>query len=66
MSNYVPECIDRSDMFVCPAKACKYDPIFFPCQDGKYCILDNLVCDGYTQCEDGSGRIQALKYIYKF
>ena len=66
LSSYVPECADGSDVFVCPAEACKNDTRFFPCQDGKYCIHKNLLCDGYTQCEDGSGRIQALKYIYKF
>ena len=29
---------------------------FFRCEDGKYCIFENLVCDGYTQCEDESGK----------
>ena len=64
MSSYVPECIDRSDVFICPAEACQNDARYFPCQDGQYCIFENLVCDGYPQCEDGSGTHQAIDNIY--
>jgi hypothetical protein len=27
---------------------------YFKCKDDKFCIFDNLVCDGHLQCEDGS------------
>ena len=60
MSNYMPECGDSSDVFVCPAKACENDTTFFPCQDGKYCIFVDLVCDGHEQCEDGSGMSRVI------
>ena len=60
LSSYVPECSDNSDVFLCPAEACKNDTRFFPCQDGKYCIYENLLCDGYAQCQDGSGLIQDI------
>ena len=64
LSSYVPECIDRSDVFVCPAKTCENDTRFFQCKDRRYCIYQNLVCDGYSQCEDGSGIIQDIFDIY--
>ena len=48
--------MDRSDVFVCPANKCKDDTRFFACQDGKYCIMKSLACDGYAQCEDESGK----------
>ena len=64
-SDYKTECRrDFSDNFICPASACqigsnnfqpKYSELF-PCQDGKYCIWQGLVCDGYAQCEDESGK----------
>ena len=57
MSTYVPECPDNSDVFVCLDRACKRDSKYFQCKDGKYCIFENLVCDGYAQCEDKSGII---------
>ena len=57
MPHYKPECRDYSDVFVCPAHACEQDARFFPCEDGKYCIIKNLVCDGYAQCEDESGNL---------
>ena len=60
----MPECLDKSDVFVCPATACKNDTRFFPCQDGNYCILMHLVCDGYAQCEDESGiYVSSLDYF---
>lgn len=56
MSSYVPECYDGSDVFVCPTEACENHTQFFQCKDGKYCIFAILVCDGYAQCEDESGK----------
>ena len=57
---YYSECsYDKSDQFVCPASACQGSPYFFPCSDGKYCIMKNLACDGYDQCEDKSGNFQS-------
>ena len=56
-STYMPECPDHSDVFVCLDRACKRDSKYFQCKDGKYCIYENLVCDGYAQCEDASGKI---------
>ena len=59
----MPECADQSDVFICTVEACENDARFFLCQDGKYCIFENLVCDGYAQCEDGSGMHQAIDNI---
>ena len=64
MSSYVPECVDNSDVFVCPATACKNDAEFFPCDDGKYCIFESLVCDGYAQCEDESGKSEMKSVLF--
>ena len=52
---YTPECLDKSDAFVCPATKCLGNEEFYPCVDNKYCIHVSLVCDGYAQCEDSSG-----------
>ena len=59
------ECLDYSDLFICPASACLSDTRnYFPCHDGKYCILRGLVCDGYAQCEDESGKkISSTSYL---
>ena len=63
--NYTDQCgIGGSDRIYCPASACQigsdnFQPSYsklFPCHDGKYCILQGLVCDGYAQCEDESGK----------
>ena len=52
----MPECPDHSDVFVCLDRACNRDSKYFQCKDGKYCIFAILVCDGYAQCEDESGK----------
>ena len=57
LQDYEPECVDMSDLFLCAAKECNHDPGLFLCQDEKYCIQKSLVCDGYAQCEDESGKI---------
>jgi hypothetical protein len=48
------ECADMSDLRICPGSACKNRDNMFVCADKQYCIPKWLVCDGYTQCEDGS------------
>ena len=54
--DYVSECFDHSDKFICPASACSNETEkAFLCRDGKYCIDVMLMCDGYVQCEDESG-----------
>ena len=55
LPDYFPERFDHTDKFICPASACHEQSNYFPCSDGKYCIGRSLVCDGYSQCEDGSG-----------
>ena len=60
ISSYDAECPGYPDVFVCPAKACENDTIFFQCKDRKYCIVVSLVCDGYAQCEDGSGKKEVI------
>ena len=62
LPDYVPECFHKSDTFICPASACNGIPSFFPCSDGKYCIWRHLVCDGYSQCEDGSGNSFSISF----
>ena len=57
LPSYVSECGDRSDTFLCPASACQNKSQFFPCHDNKYCVMAHLVCDGYAQCQDESGRL---------
>ena len=58
--DYIPQCFaDNSDKFICPASACQGDKYHFACSDGKYCIRKHLVCDGYAQCKDESGKIPA-------
>lgn len=57
LPDYEPECVDKSDVFLCSAKDCNHEPGFFLCKDEKYCIKKSLVCDGYAQCEDESGMI---------
>ena len=57
---YVSECFDYSDKFVCPASDCHNDGRSFACRDGKYCIFQDLICDGYPQCEDWSGNSHSM------
>jgi hypothetical protein len=30
------------------------DTRYFKCNDERFCIFENLVCDGHIQCDDGS------------
>ena len=62
--NYFPECGDDSDKFICQASKCAGNNFYFPCFDRKYCIPKDLVCDGYAQCEDGSGIFQSSQFPY--
>ena len=47
-------CPDNSERRYFDIGVCKQNPMYFTCKDHKFCIKEWLVCDGYTQCEDGS------------
>jgi hypothetical protein len=53
-----PKCKDMSD-FIYPAdnKMCKKEFMKY-CKNHQTCLHQNLFCDGYEQCEDGSDEDQ--------
>ena len=51
-------CPDGSDL-VCPTRDSNcFKPEFFRCKDNVTCIPNNLVCDGFSNCNDGSDEDQ--------
>ena len=52
------ECPDNAHSIYCSdyVNCTKFGSSAFQCADKKQCIPIELLCDGYVQCEDGSGR----------
>ncbi len=55
-------CSDKSQL-ICPSvnKKCE-QKCFWTCKDNTTCILEELICDGYEHCSDGSDEIQVSTY----
>jgi hypothetical protein len=53
-NNFAGECPDKSNHRLCPGSSCGNSSDYFRCEDDKFCIIDQLICDGHIQCEDGS------------
>ncbi len=52
------ECFDKSDEH---NKLCGCRGSDWPCQDGDGCLEEALVCDGSSDCRDGSDELPMVR-----